>query len=71
MLQAIAQLGTNFELIAKLFPRRDRTSLKNKWRRENKRNPQRVSEVLQHPANPEKLQRLVEALGKVSWSSLS
>lgn len=49
--RALSQFGTDFTLIAHLFPGRQRRHLKNKYSRENKLNPIRVDEALRASAN--------------------
>lgn len=45
-LQALAQYGENYELIAYVLPGRDRKSCKNKFKVEDKRNPARINHCL-------------------------
>ena len=61
-LQAVKCFGTNFELLAKLFPGRCRRMLANKWRREVKVNPERCDEALEGGGGSEGYQRIVDAL---------
>ena len=60
--------GTNFELIAKLFPGRCRRMCANKWKRESKLNPDRCDEAFTGGGGSDGYQRIVEALqeGEVS-----
>ena len=44
--QAINQFGTDFEMIARLFPGRTRKMIKNKWNREEVINDARVTNAL-------------------------
>lgn len=44
--KAIRQFGTDFEMIARLFPGRTRKMIKNKWNREEKYNEAAVSSAL-------------------------
>lgn len=48
--KALSQFGTDFTLISHLFPGRQRPHLKNKFKRESKRNPKRVDEALEASA---------------------
>lgn len=43
--QAISQWGTDFEMIARLFPRRTRRQIKMKWTREERLNPAKITEA--------------------------
>ena len=54
--------GPNFELISRLFPGRPRKALANKWRRENKLNPNRVAESYSGKGSIDGLEKIVEAL---------
>ena len=47
-------LGTNFSLMDQLFPNRDRKSLKEKFKKEEKINPQLIDSILmsQIPFDP-------------------
>ncbi len=44
--EALEQFGTDFGLIQKLFPKRERKQIKSKFRREEKSNPNRIEEAL-------------------------
>lgn len=44
--QALRQFGTDFEMISKMFVGRSRRNIKAKWVREEKTNPERVTEAL-------------------------
>ncbi|CAG8980430.1 hypothetical protein HYALB_00003995 [Hymenoscyphus albidus] len=44
--QGLAQFGTDFEMIAKMFPKRERKSIKLKFNKEERTNPVRVTSVL-------------------------
>jgi transcription factor TFIIIB component B'' len=44
--QALAQFGENYELISYVLPGRDRTSCKNKFKAEDKKNPNRITYCL-------------------------
>ncbi|KAI8055099.1 hypothetical protein BDF22DRAFT_675373 [Syncephalis plumigaleata] len=54
----LAKYGTDFEMIAMLFPDRNRAHIKNKYKREDAENPERVNDALIHrrskplPCNP-------------------
>lgn len=61
--QGLAQFGTNFEMIAKLFPTRNRRQIKLKFNSEERKNPTRITKVLM--GEPEKidLERFEELSG--------
>ncbi|RKP24470.1 hypothetical protein SYNPS1DRAFT_10827, partial [Syncephalis pseudoplumigaleata] len=44
--EGLAKFGTDFEMIATLFEDRNRTHIKNKYKREDAENPERVSDAL-------------------------
>ncbi len=44
--QAVATWGTDFETIARLFPKRDRRQIKNKWNREERANPNLLEDAV-------------------------
>jgi hypothetical protein len=44
--QALRQFGTDFEMIAGLFPRRTRAQIKAKWIKEDKINPALITDAL-------------------------
>lgn len=46
--QALAQFGENYELISYVLPGRDRKACKNKFKAEDKRNPNRISFCLKN-----------------------
>ena len=62
VVQAIGVFGTNFELIAKVFPGRPRKALANKWRRESKLNPERIEAAFTGKGGFEALEKMVEAM---------
>lgn len=45
-MQAIAQFGTDFTMVAHLLPGRTRNQVRNKFNREEKKHPERIKEVL-------------------------
>lgn len=45
-IQALAQYGENYELIAYVLPGRDRKACKNKFKAEDKKNPARINHCL-------------------------
>lgn len=47
-LQALAQFGENYELISLVLPGRDRQSCKNKFKAEDKKNPNRITHCLKN-----------------------
>jgi hypothetical protein len=50
--KALQQFGTDFGLIQKLFPKRQRKQIKSKFRREEKKNPDRIEDALKkHGSN--------------------
>ena len=55
-LQALAQYGENYELIAYVMPGRDRKSCKNKFKAEDKKNPARINYCLNNRTAPGKWQ---------------
>lgn len=61
--KGLAQFGTNFEMIAKLFPSRNRRQIKLKFNSEERKNPVRINKVLM--GEPEKidLERFEEISG--------
>jgi transcription factor TFIIIB component B'' len=44
--QALRQFGTDFEMIAGLFPRRTRRQIKAKWNKEDRVNPKAITAAL-------------------------
>lgn len=46
MKQLLNQFGTDFEMIARLFPRRTRAQIKAKWMKEEKTNSKKITEAL-------------------------
>lgn len=44
--QALSQWGTDFALIANMFPTRNRRQIKLKFKQEERRNPARVNQAL-------------------------
>ncbi len=46
---ALRQFGVNFTLIGRLFPGRDRRQIKNKYKKEEKNNKEKVDYSLKHP----------------------
>lgn len=44
--QALSQFGENYELISYVLPGRDRKACKNKFKAEDKRNPERINQCL-------------------------
>lgn len=44
--QALSQWGTDFEMIARLFPHRNRRQVKLKFSREERVNPDKVTEYI-------------------------
>ena len=51
--EGLAQFGTNFEMISKLFPTRNRRQIKLKFNNEERKNPIRINKVLM--GEPEKI----------------
>ena len=51
---ALKEFGTDFSLIERLFPGRNRRQIKRKWLKEEKKNPVRIEEALnyrsEHPS---------------------
>ncbi|KAG8467550.1 hypothetical protein KFE25_000866 [Diacronema lutheri] len=60
--RALAQYGTDFSLLEKIIPNRNRRQIKLKFKREERENPARVNDALTRrlPANAQELQRIVE-----------
>ena len=54
--------GTDFTLIAQLFPKRDRKHIKNKYNKEIKTMPSMVNEALIGGKNPEETKELFEVI---------
>merc|ERR1719174_2262447 len=46
--KALREFGTDFSLIERLFPGRNRRQIKRKWLKEEKKNPVRIEEALDH-----------------------
>ena len=47
--RALNTVGTDFSIMSRLFPKRDRTQLKLKFKFEERRNPNLVKKALQNP----------------------
>lgn len=62
LLATVAVAGTDFTLIAQLFPNRDRKHIKNKYNREIKTMPSQVNEALIGGKNPEETKELFEVI---------
>ncbi len=45
--KSLAQYGTDFTMIAQMFPKRNRGQIKNKFKREEKDHPHLVEQALQ------------------------
>ncbi|KAI0347757.1 hypothetical protein BDW22DRAFT_1349827 [Trametopsis cervina] len=60
---ALSQFGENYELISYVLPGRDRKACKNKFKAEDKRNPNRITYCLNH-RRPYDLQTLARMTGK-------
>ena len=70
--QAIKLFGTDFSLMEKMFPGRQRKALKFKLRREYKDNPERIDAALSGKGcDASSYQEVVKALHKVRRQSLS
>ena len=70
-MQAVKTFGTDFGLLAKLFPGRPRRSLVLKWRREGTQNPERVNDCyLRGDGTHADLQKIVAAMANVPVSLL-
>ncbi|KAI9595062.1 hypothetical protein BDF19DRAFT_443325 [Syncephalis fuscata] len=46
--EGLAKYGTDFEMIASLFPDRNRRHIKNKYKREDAEHPERINDALLH-----------------------
>jgi transcription factor TFIIIB component B'' len=46
--RALSQFGTDFSVIAQLFPNRSRKQLKNKFKKEEREHPERLESALRH-----------------------
>ncbi|KAF8559999.1 hypothetical protein OG21DRAFT_16019 [Imleria badia] len=61
--QALSQFGENYELISYVLPSRDRKACKNKFKTEDKKNPQRINYCLNN-RKPYDMQTLSRMTGK-------
>ena len=62
--RALRQFGTDFEMIAKLFPSRDRHQIKCKYKKEEKTDPHRLNRILLGKPDPIDLADFEELSGE-------
>ena len=71
-MQAIKLFGTDFSLMEKMFPGRQRKALKFKLRREYKDNPERINAALSGKGcDASSYQEVIKALQRVRGCTIS
>lgn len=65
--QGLRCWGTDFAMVSRLFPTRSRRQVKNKYKREERLNPQRIDAALSGPRGPQGTCRHAREGGKPLW----
>lgn len=68
--QAVSAFGLEFEFLSTVFPGRSRSELRNKWRRESKKDPEKADEVFMAPKTTSIQDEVLETLKQVCNPSI-